>query len=135
MRDRGGTGSQRDIVSDFVSCTPLGTNTRICLDYVPQAVATDESGCRNETIRTRMVELDFEDPATGSAASSLTSYLSLKGDSDDTKYRITQGVELGRKSDIETHIVSKVGPDGTRAIKEVRLGGTAKVVMKGEIFP
>lgn len=81
-----------------------------------------------------MVELDFEDPATGSAASSLTSYLSLKGDADETKYRITQGVELGRESDIETHIVSKVGSDGTRAIKEVRLGGTAKVVMKGEIF-
>lgn len=102
---------------------------------MPQAVATDESGLRSETIRTRMVELDFEDPATGSAASSLTSYLSLRGDSDDTKYRITQGVELGRKSDIETQIVSKVGPDGTRAIREVRLGGTAKVVMKGEIFP
>lgn len=102
--------------------------------YVPQAVVTDESGIRNETIRTRMVELDFEDPATGSAASSLTSYLSLKGDADETKYRITQGVELGRESDIETHIVSKVGSDGTRAIKEVRLGGTAKVVMKGEIF-
>lgn len=81
-----------------------------------------------------MVELDFEDPATGSAASSLTSYLSLKGDADETRYHITQGVELGRKSDIETQIVSKKGTDGTRAIKEVRLGGTAKVVMKGEIF-
>lgn len=81
-----------------------------------------------------MVELDFEDPATGSAASSLTSYLSLKGDTDETKYRITQGVELGRDSNIETHIVSKAGSDGTRAIKEVRLGGTAKVVMKGEII-
>lgn len=102
--------------------------------YVPQAVATDENGLRNETIRSRMVELDFEDPATGSAASSLTSYLSLKGDADETRYHITQGVELGRKSDIETQIVSKKGTDGTRAIKEVRLGGTAKVVMKGEIF-
>ncbi|KKY39883.1 putative phenazine biosynthesis [Diaporthe ampelina] len=102
--------------------------------YVPQTVVTDEYGLRNETIRSRMVELDFEDPATGSAASSLTSYLSLKGDADETKYRITQGVELGRKSDIETHIVSKVGPDGTRAIKEVKLGGTARVVMKGEII-
>jgi pre-mRNA-processing factor 19 len=81
-----------------------------------------------------MVELDFEDPATGSAAASLTSYLSLKGDADETRYHIIQGVELGRKSDIETHVVSKAGLDGTRVIKEVRLGGTAKVVMKGEIF-
>ncbi|KAI3401933.1 hypothetical protein diail_6493 [Diaporthe ilicicola] len=102
--------------------------------YVPQAVVSDEKGLRSETIRTRMVELDFEDPATGSAASALTSYLSLKGDVDETKYRITQGVEIGRKSDIETHIVSKAGQDGARTIKEVRLGGTAKVVMKGEIF-
>lgn len=81
-----------------------------------------------------MVELDFEDPATGSAASALTSYLNLKGDVDETKYRITQGVELGRKSDIETHVVSKAGQDGTRLIKEVRLGGTARVVMKGELY-
>lgn len=81
-----------------------------------------------------MVELDFEDPATGSAASALTSYLSVKGDADESRYHIIQGVELGRKSDIETHIVSKVGQEGTRAIQEVRLGGTAKVVMKGEIF-
>lgn len=81
-----------------------------------------------------MVETDFEDPATGSAASSLTSYLSLKGDANETKYHITQGVELRRKSDIETHIVSKAGPDGARVIEEVRLGGTAKVVMKGEIL-
>ncbi|ROW11217.1 hypothetical protein VMCG_01305 [Cytospora schulzeri] len=104
--------------------------------FVPQAVVTGEDGRRSETIQARMVELGFEDPATGSAASSLAGYLSLTGDADEVRYRVTQGVEMGRKSDIEVNVVSGAGgdgPRGSREIKEVRLGGTAKVVMKGDI--
>ncbi|KAJ4397172.1 hypothetical protein N0V93_001396 [Gnomoniopsis smithogilvyi] len=101
--------------------------------YVRQAVAAAEDGTRTETIRTRMVELGFEDPATGSAASALSCHLSLNGDVEEVRYRITQGVEIGRKSDIEVNVVSGVGEDGVRAIKEVRLGGSARVVMSGSI--
>ena len=97
-------------------------------------MAAGEDGRRGETIRARFVELGFEDPATGSAASTLASHLSLKGDVDEVDYRVTQGVEMGRKSDIEVSIVSGTGEDGSRVIKEVRLGGTAKVVMKGDII-
>lgn len=101
--------------------------------FVRQAVATGEDGRRSEAIQARMVELGFEDPATGSAASSLASYLSLAGNVDERRYRVTQGVEMGRKSDIEVNVVSVAGGDGGRVVKEVRLGGTAKVVMKGDI--
>lgn len=101
--------------------------------YVRQTVAAAEDGTRTETIRSRMVELGFEDPATGSAASALSCHLSLNGDMDEARYRITQGVEIGRKSDIEVSVVSSAAEHGARSVKEVRLGGSARVVMSGTI--
>lgn len=101
--------------------------------YVRQTVATAEDGTRTETIRTRMVELGLEDPATGSAASALSCHLSLQGDMDEVRYRITQGVEIGRKSDIEVNIVLGNGEGDVKSIREVRLGGSARVVMTGQI--
>lgn len=102
--------------------------------YVRQTAVTAEDGIRTETIRTRMVELGFEDPATGSAASALSCHLSLQGGIDEVRYRITQGVEIGRKSDIEVNVVLGPGQEGdARSIKEVRLGGSARVVMTGQI--
>lgn len=54
------------------------------------------------TLRTRMIEGPLEDPATGSAASTLSAYLSLLGGSseDTSSYRVIQGVEMGRRSEI-----------------------------------
>lgn len=113
--------------------------------YVVTGGEGDEKGAREEVeVRARMVELAFEDPATGSAASALGCYLSLKrdggGDHDDGKgveevrYRVTQGVEIGRKSDIELDVVSSAGGEGgARKIEEVRLGGAATVIMTGDI--
>lgn len=101
--------------------------------FVRQAVTDAEDGVRTETLRARMVELGFEDPATGSAASALTSHLSLIGNVDEVRYRVTQGVEIARKSDIEVLIVSGAGEEGARTIKQVRLGGSARVVMTGNI--
>lgn len=101
--------------------------------YVPQTVATAEDGVRTETFRTRMVELGFEDPATGSAASALSCHLNLVGDVSEVRYRITQGVEIGRTSDIEVNVASGAGEGGTRTIQEVRLGGSARMVMTGNI--
>ncbi|CAN8099362.1 unnamed protein product [Discula destructiva] len=102
--------------------------------FVRQTVAAAEDGTRTETLRTRMVELGFEDPATGSAASCLACHLSLSGDLDNARFRITQGVEIGRKSDIEVNVLLAAGAESARSIKEVRLGGSAKVVMSGNIL-
>lgn len=103
--------------------------------YVPQSTSS-ESGVTTKAIRARMVELGFEDPATGSAASCLSCYLSRVGglgNGDEVRYQITQGVEIGRKSDIEVNVLMGVGEEGVRVIKEVKLSGTARVVMTGNI--
>ncbi|KAF2147420.1 uncharacterized protein K452DRAFT_304261 [Aplosporella prunicola CBS 121167] len=86
-------------------------------------------GTRN--LRTRMVEGSLEDPATGSAASGLASYLSLQEDvpGQTLKYAITQGVELGRKSDIGVEIT--LGQD--EGIETVLLSGSAVQVMEGSV--
>lgn len=102
--------------------------------YVAQATAEGEDGVRVETVRARMVELGFEDPATGSAASALGCCLSL-GEGRElgrTRYRVTQGVEIGRTSEIELEVDTGEG-DGGRGVKEVRLGGEARLVMSGTL--
>ena len=87
-----------------------------------------EDGTRK--IRSRMFG-SREDPATGSAASALCSSLALcqKG-ALITKYHITQGVEMGRQSDIFIQVTLE---ENFRTIKEVLLSGTAVKVMEGTI--
>ena len=85
--------------------------------------------------QTRMVELDFEDPATGSAACTLASYLSLSGkaslnDKDHVRFEIVQGVEMGRRSEIFVTISTE---QGGAKIKELVLEGAAVPVMEGTI--
>ncbi|KAJ6437803.1 Glycerol kinase [Purpureocillium lavendulum] len=97
---------------------------------------------------TRMVELDFEDPATGSAACTLASYLTLSGKgglaaekgSSKLTFDIVQGEHMGRRSDIavEVHTTGAgagagAGEGGSRGIDKLFLGGTAVPVMEGTI--
>ncbi|KAF2993137.1 hypothetical protein E8E13_000893 [Curvularia kusanoi] len=81
--------------------------------------------------RTRMIEGPLEDPATGSAASDLVAYLSLQnGKAGETlRYELTQGVEMGRRSDIFIEVV--MSEDG--GIKTVYLEGGAVHVMDGRV--
>lgn len=85
-----------------------------------------------EQIRSRMVMQSIEDPATGSAACALSSYLTLQADgapADRTvNYEIVQGVEMGRQSDIFVEVVTK-----DAKIDKVSLAGTATQVMRGYI--
>ena len=91
--------------------------------------------------QTRMIELDFEDPATGSAACALASYLTLtdksavKAEGVTThKFEIVQGMQIGRRSDISVEILTDAVAGSAEAqIKEVLLGGNAVVVMNGSI--
>ncbi|KAH8898971.1 Diaminopimelate epimerase-like protein [Thozetella sp. PMI_491] len=96
--------------------------------YVPTAEPTADG---LHQIRTRMVELGFEDPATGSAASTLASYLALTTGAEKTRFEVTQGVELGRKSDIVIEVSAEGGEQPK--IKDLVLGGEAVVVMSGSI--
>lgn len=87
-------------------------------------------------LRTRMFG-SREDPATGSAASALTCWLSLQkgerageGIEELFEYVITQGVEMGKKSVIGVE-VTRTG-DG-KGIEKVLLTGSAVEVMKGNL--
>lgn len=86
------------------------------------------------TIRSRSIEPTMEDPATGSAASALCSYLSLSsaeqgGQAEKmTKYEVTQGVEMGRESNMFLEVKST-----SDKIQSVKLAGTATQVMRGFI--
>ncbi|KAI1478344.1 Diaminopimelate epimerase-like protein [Daldinia eschscholtzii] len=84
-------------------------------------------------IRARMVELGFEDPATGSAASALAAYLTLNEERKDRRFRVTQGVEMGRKSDISVETTTRQNGDGDVELVDLWLGGTAVVVLKGTL--
>jgi PhzF family phenazine biosynthesis protein len=83
-------------------------------------------------LRTR-VHAWREDPATGSAMSALTSYLSLRsGRGGRYRYDIVQGVEMGRESDIFVEVAVKDSRDGVE-IGEVLLSGNAVQVMEGTL--
>lgn len=106
--------------------------------YVPteeEAEKDEETKSRNEfKFRTRMVELGMEDPATGSAACTLASYLTVSGrEVGGARFELTQGVEMGRQSEIEVETTA-VEEGGEVKVKDLYLGGTAVVVMKGEIY-
>ncbi|KAF2478011.1 Diaminopimelate epimerase-like protein [Lindgomyces ingoldianus] len=94
-------------------------------------VRLGEKGDGTSILRTRMIEGTVEDPATGSAASDLAAYLSLtEGRPGETlRYAITQGVEMGRRSEIDIEVV--LAEDS--GIANVYLEGTAVQVMEGRL--
>jgi predicted PhzF superfamily epimerase YddE/YHI9 len=92
------------------------------------------SGKRTVELSTRMMVENMEDPATGAAACALASYLALTHfEEPDISFKIRQGVEMGRQSDIVVEVQVSVGQDGKKSVKEVRLGGESTQIMKGKI--
>lgn len=97
-------------------------------------VISEDPGARYMRLRTRMIEpVCGEDPATGSAASALSSYLALQRGTAGAAYSfsVEQGVEMGRASDIGIVVTLDLSGD---AVKEVILSGSAVPVSKGTIF-
>jgi len=97
--------------------------------YFFTRTGTEQDG--TVALRTRMIEGTIEDPATGSAASDLAAYLSLMQGAPGQvfKYAITQGVEMGRRSDISVDVI--MGQQSR--IEKVVLGGGAVEVMQGQL--
>ncbi|KAH7176196.1 putative phenazine biosynthesis protein [Dactylonectria macrodidyma] len=99
--------------------------------YVRTGSSQDENGQPVVSLRTRMITHQFEDPATGAAACCLSSFLSAVGDKQETpsrRYDITQGVEMGKESNIVVEVDVK-----DSKIDKVKLAGTAVQVMKGTL--
>lgn len=107
-----------------------GYRAGLVISYFFVDLGVNDDGVRE--LRTRS-HGSREDPATGSAASALTSYLSLKqGKPGRYSYRITQGVEMGQKSQIFVNVgvKEKDAGDGVE-IEEVLLSGSAVLTMQG----
>lgn len=84
-------------------------------------------------IRARMFagDLGGEDPATGSAALGLGGYLVASGiaaDDGETAYSITQGVEMGRPSELMCDVTAQRG-----SVSRVRVRGRVAIVAIGRI--
>lgn len=80
--------------------------------------------------RTRMIEGRFEDPATGSAACALAAYLALEQREQSMDFSFTQGVEMGRQSDIGVKVTLN---ESLNRVQNITLSGKAVKVMSGTI--
>ena len=94
--------------------------------------------------RTRM-HINFEDPATGSASGALAAYLALREPRErgvgPFRYVLTQGVEMGRRSEIGVEVLRKERDGGGKGVgsdegaewevESVFLSGEAVEVMEG----
>jgi PhzF family phenazine biosynthesis protein len=87
----------------------------------------------DDTVRTRMIAGPLEDPATGAASCGLGAMLALQQGSCEqpTTLRITQGVEMGRRSEIG---VTTTLTDSGKGVKDIELFGTAVQVMEGTLM-
>jgi PhzF family phenazine biosynthesis protein len=87
-------------------------------------------------LRTRMILGALEDPATGSASSTLAAYLALHGPhngreraADEVhRFQMIQGVEMGRRSVIGVEVVAN-----RSRIDKITLAGSAATVMEGSL--
>lgn len=70
-----------------------------------------------------------EDPATGSAAGSLSGYLVYHGAIDTNEFTIEQGDFMLRPSRIFAEVSGEKGN-----VEKVKIGGSSVVVAKGEVF-
>lgn len=70
-----------------------------------------------------------EDPATGSAAGSLTGYLTHHGAINVNKFTIEQGDFMNRPSRIYAEATGEKGN-----VEKVQIGGKSVIVAKGEVF-
>lgn len=95
---------------------------------------TSQSSEKTVRLRTRMLEPSVgEDSATGSAASTLASFLALKDGTGNMTfdYSIEQGVEMGRASEIQVRVTL----DATgKAVLKVVLAGRAVRVTQGVLY-
>ncbi|KAH8681115.1 hypothetical protein BX600DRAFT_429089 [Xylariales sp. PMI_506] len=106
--------------------------------YVEEEEEEEEDGtaapagtASTRNLRTRMVEMAFEDPATGSAASTLAAYLTAVERKEEISFVVVQGVEIGRRSVIHVQTTAETLESGEVALKELWLGGEAAIVQKG----
>jgi PhzF family phenazine biosynthesis protein len=102
--------------------------------YYVRLGSEESNGRVKHRIRTRLIKPATEDPATGSAACALASYLSLyEVGGNSNAFEIVQGVEMGRDSTIFIDVEVGESSSGEKSLESVHLGGTAVRVASGNI--
>ena len=123
--------AQGEINPDIIKLDAGWSSTIVvtyCYAHLP------DQGDQITRLRSRLImSVVGEDLATGSAASALGCYLSLqKGEANKTyTYKIEQGVEMGRRSQIGVEVTLDANGKG---VKEVLLLGTATPLMHGSLM-
>ncbi|KAK1055916.1 hypothetical protein LTR74_015289 [Friedmanniomyces endolithicus] len=130
-----------DSLEDLAQVATSGVKPRAKLDagwdtgfvgsyfYVVMQVG-QQPDSKGHPIRTRMIEGALEDAATGSAACGLCAYLAMEGRLKDVSFLVTQGVEMGRKSEIGVAVTLS---EDSKAIDKIELSGSAVKVMEGTV--
>ena len=91
---------------------------------------TRETVARDARLHARMLFYNGEDPATGSAAGCAAAWMVAHGVAKpEERVLIEQGVEMKRPS----HIYVRASRNGDRVVN-VRVGGHAVEIMRGEVF-
>lgn len=92
-----------------------------------------EQGRRTQSLRVRMMAINLEDPACGSASCALAAYLALQHGEANGQYRfyLDQGREIGRDSDIIVDLTLNEKGDG---VTTMFLSGEAALVTEGGMF-
>lgn len=125
-----------EVSGDSVECESVSLDEGWAPSFVGTYfyAITSHSSDKVVRLRTRMLEPSIgEDSATGSAASTLASFLALKDGTGKTTfyYSIEQGVEMGRASEIQV----KVTLDATgKAVEKIILAGRAVHVTQGILY-
>ncbi len=114
----------------------LRVNARLAAEYLEKTAAkffyfvARETVDRAARLHTRMIFYNGEDPATGSAAGCTAAWMVAHGVADtDERVLIEQGIEMRRPS----RIFVRAGRSGNRVVN-VRVGGNAIEIMRGEVF-
>jgi trans-2,3-dihydro-3-hydroxyanthranilate isomerase len=89
-------------------------------------------------LHARMLFYNGEDPATGSAAGCAAAWMVAHGVAQpEERVLIEQGIEMGRPSQIFVRAAFQVNPENAHRdnrVVNVRVGGNAIEVMRGEVF-
>lgn len=118
----------------------LRVNLSQAADYLEKSggkffyFVTRETVNREARLHARMPFYNGEDPATGSAAGCTAAWMAAYGVAkSDERVLIEQGVEMRRPSQIFVRATAS-GNGGNNRVVNVRVGGHAVEVMRGEVF-
>ncbi|OQO11525.1 hypothetical protein B0A48_03252 [Cryoendolithus antarcticus] len=98
--------------------------------YVLGERSTTPESAVKQSLRMRMIEGILEDSATGSAACGLAAFLAMKRGDRNVEFEMTQGVEMGRQSDIGVAVTLD---RSAKAVAKIVLSGSAVTVMDGRV--